>query len=135
MSKREVDEWFWTVGAELSRLAEEIGPTRTRIAARRSWEPRIDLLDDGEKIIVRAEIAGVRGEDVQLLFLADRNTLVIRGHRPEQSMADAERVQAYQLEIFYGPFEREIVLPDGEIDPDRIRAQYRNGILYVLIPR
>ena len=135
MARREVDEWFWQVGSELHRLAEEIGTTRTRIAHARAWEPRIDVFDDGEKIVIRAEIAGIRGEDIQLLYLPNNNRLLIRGHRPEQSTVCSGSPTYYQLEIFYGEFEREVQLPDVTVEPEGIRAQYRNGILHILIPR
>jgi HSP20 family protein len=127
-----MDAFFWHVGGELQRMSEEMMRLRPQFANRRAWEPRIDLLEDEEHFLVKGEIAGVRGEDIQLLFIPERHVLVIRGTRNEEEL---NCTGAYQLEIYYGEFEREIKLPDVDISPQHIRATYRNGILLVSIPK
>jgi len=127
-----MDAFFWHVGGELQRMSEEMMRLRPQFANRRGWEPRIDLLEDEDNFLVKGEIAGVRGEDIQLIFIPERHVLVIRGTRNED---ESGCTGAYQLEIYYGEFEREIKLPDVDVTPQHIRATYRNGILLVTIPK
>ena len=135
MPRREVDEWFWQVGSELQRLTEELSGGRPRVASGRAWEPRIDLIEESGRYLLKAEIAGVRGEEIQLLYVPERHSLLIRGTRDEEDYSDGNRTGIHQLEIFYGEFHREVRLPEGPIDEKQIRAQYRNGFLLVTIPK
>jgi len=135
MARREVEEWFWQVGSDLQRLSEEMHRFRPAIASGKAWEPKIDVIEDERRIIIKAEIAGVRGEDIQLVYIPERHSILLRGHRHEEDYEDGERTNFYQLEIFYGPFQREVKLPDVSIQSDEIRANYRNGILLVQIPK
>lgn len=135
MPRREIEEWFWQLGGEIHSLNEELTAGRPKLARARFWEPRIDLIEEDHRLLLKAEIAGVNGEDVQLLYLPERHSIVIRGVRPEEDPTDGNRTGIHQLEIYYGDFQREVQLPDIRIDPNGIRAQYRNGILLVMIPK
>lgn len=135
MPRQDIDEWLWQVGNELQRLSEEMVRTRPAVAMGKGWEPRVDVLEDANRILVKAEIAGVRGEDIQLMYIPDRHSLLIRGVRLDESDASHGRSSVHQLEIFYGEFQREVRLPDIPILVDRMKAQYRNGFLLVLLPK
>lgn len=135
MSRQDIDEWLWQVGNELQRLSEEMVRTRPAVAMGKGWEPRVDVIEETNRILVKAEIAGVRGEDIQLVYLPDRHSLLIRGYRPDGSDASEGRCSVHQLEIFYGEFQREVRLPDVPVLVDQMKAQYRNGFLLVLLPK
>ncbi len=60
MPRQDIDEWLWQVGNELQRLSEEMVRTRPAIASGKGWEPRVDVLEDSSRILVKVEIAGVR---------------------------------------------------------------------------
>jgi HSP20 family protein len=134
MPRQDIDEWLWQVGNELQRLSEEMVRTRPVVAATKGWEPRVDVLEDTNRILVKAEIAGVRGEDINLMYLPERHSLLIRGVRLDESDAHG-RSSVHQLEIFYGEFQREVRLPDVPILIESMKAQYRNGFLLVLLPK
>lgn len=134
MPRRGVDEWFWTV-SDLQRLqGEMLRSTRPVVASGKCWEPRVDLIEEEHAFIVKAEIAGVRGEDIQLLFIPERRSLLIRGFRNEEEGQTSGR-RFHQMEIPSGEFAREVTLPDVQIDPHNMRAQYKNGFLFVMIPK
>jgi HSP20 family protein len=135
MARREVEEWFWQVGSELHRISEELANGRPKVASGRAWEPRIDLIEEDRRFVLKAEIAGVRGEEIQLLYLPERHSILLRGTRNEEDYSDGMRTGIHQLEIFYGEFQREVRLPGSPIDASNIRAQYRNGFLLVMIPK
>ena len=134
MPRRELDEWFWQIGSELQRLNEELHPLRPTIASR-FWEPRVDVLEDNLNVILKAELAGIRGEDIQLLYVPERHSILLRGIRREEDSRDSNRTGIYQLEIYYGEFEREIKLPEIAVEPDGIKAHYRNGFLVIVVPK
>ncbi len=135
MPRRDAEEWFWQVGSDLHRITEDLSGTRPRVAVGRAWEPRIDLIEETGRFLLKAEIAGVRGDEIQLQYLPERNSIVLRGNREEEDYSDGSRTSIHQLEIFYGEFQREVRLPDVPVDPTQIRAQYRNGFLLVTIPK
>lgn len=134
MARRKVDEWYWQVGPDFHRISEELTRSRPSVASGKYWEPRADVMDLGDRILIRMELAGVRGEDIGLLYNEDRNCIFIRGVRTEEAIEE-DRLGFYQLEIPYGEFAREVDLPDVPIQADAIRAQYRNGFLLVMIPK
>jgi HSP20 family protein len=135
MPRHDIDEWLWQVGNELQRLSEEMVRTRPAVAMGKGWEPRVDVIEDSSRILVKAEIAGVRGEDIHLIYLPDRHSLLIRGVRQEEGNASDGKCSVHQLEIFYGEFQREVRLPDVPITIERMKAQYRNGFLLVMLPK
>lgn len=135
MARKDLDEWLFQVGTELQRLSEEMTHSGPKLARSTKWEPRVDLIEGPSQLIVVVEIAGVRGEDIRIAYNVDRHCLLVRGVRNEEELLIEGKGAAHQLEIFYGEFERTIQLPKVEIQPEEIRAQYRNGILFVVIPK
>lgn len=135
MPKRDVEEWFWQFGGELRQVSEEMRRPRPHMAGGRAWEPRVDLIEERHRLLLKADLAGVRGDDIQLLYIPERHALMLRGVRMEEDPDDVDRTGIHLLEIFYGDFQREIMLPDVSIDADGIRATFRNGMLLVMIPK
>ncbi len=128
---RDLDEWFWKIGNDLQRLSEEMRRSGPTLAGGKGWEPRVDLMEGPDHLILRAEIAGVRGEDINLVYLPSSHSLLIRGVRLDEDNPSGY----YQLEIYYGEFQREVRLPDLPVDIQRMKAQYKNGFLTVAIPK
>ena len=135
MARKEREEWFWQVGIDIQRMSEELSRSGPTLIRGMFWEPRVDLIEDATCIVVKAEIGGVRSEDIELIFSAERNSLLIRGIRREEDFPASARIGCYQLEIYYGEFEREVRLPELPLSPDGIKAHYRNGFLLVMIPK
>jgi HSP20 family protein len=134
MGTKRVEDWVWISSADLQHLAEEISAGRPKLAITRFWEPRVDVNEEEHRFVIKAELAGVRPEDITLLFVPERKAIVLRGVRPADTF-DSDHVSTHQLEILYGEFSREISLPDAAVDARGIRAQYRNGFLIVLVPK
>jgi HSP20 family molecular chaperone IbpA len=136
MSRRDRDDFFWQGGADLNKLSEELSSLRPKIASNKSWEPLVDLTEETTRLVLKAEIAGVTTEEIELTYLDARHAILLRGIRSEDVESDEDRVGVFQLEILYGHFERIIALPENvAIDVANIRALFRNGILIVLIPK
>ncbi|HUV05315.1 MAG TPA: Hsp20/alpha crystallin family protein [Armatimonadota bacterium] len=104
--------------------------------AQEFWLPRADVYETVDELVVRVEVAGVQRESLSVSLSADRRVLSIRGTRTERHVDDRKKILYYQLEVYFGSFERDILLPrDIPVDADRISATYREGFLVVTLPK
>jgi HSP20 family protein len=94
------------------------------------WQPAADVFETATEVIVRFEVAGVRGEDLRVNL--EGSVLGLRGVRRAPPSARIDRLQ--QMEISFGPFEREIPI-QARIDSDAVRARLEDGLLEVRIPK
>jgi HSP20 family protein len=94
------------------------------------WLPDTDIIERSNEIVVRADLPGVKKEDIEVTV--QDGSLVIRGHREEQKETKEESY--YSMERAKGTFFRSIALPEG-VDMSTISAVYRDGVLEVSIPR
>ena len=94
-----------------------------------------DVYETDEALIVRMECPGVRSERLSITLSADDRTLIISGERIEDAEERSDRTRCYQLEIFYGTFERTISLPaESRFDREQIKASCKDGVLIVTLP-
>lgn len=124
--------------SEMQRLADEAlrGFFSDIPAPNRFWQPRVDMHETPDAVLVKMEIAGMKAERFRVWLSNDDRILTVSGERTESGEERVERVRCYQLEIYFGPFERQIVLPgDARVDRDGIVASYRDGILVVTLPK
>lgn len=94
-----------------------------------AWVPPVDVAETQEKIYVRAEVPGMRQEDIHIEF--ENGLLTLRG---ERKLEKQEGVTWHRVERIYGAFSRSFTLP-RTVDPERISASYREGILEVEVPK
>jgi len=91
--------------------------------------PLLNLTEDKDNYYVRAELPGVRPEDLDISVTTD--SLVISGERKIQ---EQENVNYHRREREAGKFSRVISLP-GQIDTDKVEAKCKNGILTIVLPK
>jgi HSP20 family protein len=99
-------------------------------AVERSWMPAVDIIDTPEAIVLKAELAGMKPEDVHIEL--DDDVLTIRGERRQDETLDKEHYQS--TEWHYGLFQRSITLPRS-VKRDAIEASYENGVVEVRVPK
>ncbi|MCP4196390.1 MAG: Hsp20/alpha crystallin family protein [Proteobacteria bacterium] len=92
--------------------------------------PPINLYDDGESFVVRAEIPGIDKNDLEINATAD--ALSIKGQRKRGSTT--ENASFHRRERDYGHFDRSLTLP-LPINPEKIVASYKLGVLEVVLPK
>jgi HSP20 family protein len=95
-----------------------------------SWIPACDVFEDKDSVKIVAELPGVQPEDVKISL--ENNLLTVRGEKRQKAEENNERVHRY--ERTYGSFERAFALPTT-VDPEKIAANYANGVLTVTIPK
>jgi HSP20 family protein len=91
--------------------------------------PVINIYDQGESAVLVAEIPGIDPNELELTVLND--TVTIKGKRLFEGN-DEDRV--YRRERWSGEFSRTLTLPDA-VDPDKVNAQYKNGVLRVTLEK
>ena len=124
-SRRDID---WLRG-EIDDLFSELWQV-PRFAARGSFRPQVDCYrtEEPPEITVVVELPGIDPEAVQIV--ATPQALLVAGER-RRPRAEGRLYQ--QMELDYGPFRRELVL-SADIDPERGRASYEQGLLTIVLP-
>ncbi len=92
--------------------------------AAQSYWPKVDITEDKERFLVRADLPGMEKDDINVLIEGD--TLTISGEKREE--IKREEGAYSHLERSYGLFQRAITLPEN-VDKEKVDASYRNGVL------
>ena len=99
------------------------------VAQQQTWSPSADAYVKDNKLYIRAELPGVKTEDLSVHL--DDGVLTIRGERKdEQENRDA---QYWFTERFSGSFERRFAVPDT-VQAEQIEAEYKDGVLEITVP-
>ena len=124
---------FFPVQEEVRRLFQELihQPWRGQGAPETSnWQPRVDMCETPEEIIVEVELPGVRREDMRIEVKGD--FLHITGEK--RATTERQERNYYRVERSYGRFERQLRLP-GTVVREGIRAEFDAGILIITLPK
>jgi HSP20 family protein len=119
-----------TLQTEMNRLFNSFFDEGGRNGERRRWAPAVDLVEREDSLVLRADLPGLKEEDVQI-EVRD-NVLTISGERRAE-FEDSEQGY-YRIERAFGSFSRSLTLPEG-VDSDKIDASFENGVLEVKIPK
>jgi len=95
-----------------------------------NWKPVVDIFDHEDKIVIKADLPGVDKKDIHV-DLKD-NVLTLEGERSYEK--EVKEDNYYRKERVHGEFRRSFMLPDG-LDPDKIKADYHDGVLNIEIPK
>jgi HSP20 family protein len=93
------------------------------------WTPQVETFRRGDNLVIRADIPGVKKEDVHVEI--ENDMLTISGERREQHEEDRDGF--YRSERSYGQFYRAIPLPQG-VNTEKCDASFRDGVLEVTLP-
>jgi len=116
---------------ELDRLFESPWTGLTQASQLLSgWTPALDLYEDKDNLYVKAELPGMKKEEIDLSL--HEGTLSISGERKGESKHQDGEV--YRAERFFGRFQRTVSLP-APVAVDKIQAQYKDGVLTVTLPK
>ena len=117
-----------TLRRQMDQMFDEmVGVNRE---AQISWKPAVELKDTDDSLILRAEIPGVEGKDLDIQVT--REAVAIRGeHRYEKK---AEDKGYFRTEFRYGKFQRVVALPVA-VQNDQVKAEFKDGILTLTLPK
>jgi HSP20 family protein len=94
------------------------------------WAPATDLIDKKDRLVARIELPGVEKKDVKISL--SENNLTVQGEIEKDK--ETKKEDYYCCERAYGTYSRTISLP-AEVDQDKIKANFKNGILEITIPK
>ncbi|MDO8578993.1 MAG: Hsp20/alpha crystallin family protein [Dehalococcoidales bacterium] len=96
----------------------------------RGWTPALDIFEKDDRFVVKAELPGMKEDDIDVSVVGD--TLTIKGEKKTEEEIDEE--DYYHMERTYGSFLRSISLPSN-VNADKIEAKYEDGVLEVSLPK
>jgi HSP20 family protein len=117
----------WDPLRDLLALQERID--RLTEAGDTGWTPPVDLYETVDRYVLTAELPGLAREDLEIRFLDGQ--LQVQGQRPSPRVPCE---QYHRVERGHGPFLRRFALP-AAVDPDRISADLKDGVLTITIPK
>jgi HSP20 family protein len=125
---------FWDLQGQINRTLEDMfggllrrpeGLPQTQLT---EWAPAVDVLSEDGDLLIRAELPGLKQEDVYITL--QDNVLTISGERKAER--EEERGGYYVRERRYGSFRRSMTVPEGT-DESNISARFENGVLEVRV--
>jgi HSP20 family protein len=121
----------WDPFREMTQLQNRFDRLFDAVGGRQeSWLPAVDVFDTQDAVVLKAELAGMKPDDIQIEV--EDNVLTIKGERKFEEKVDEERY--YRVERRFGTFQRSLALPQG-VKADKIEAAYDEGILTVTVPK
>jgi len=115
-----INQAFGETGLAAARDAEGFG----------AWLPPVDVVEEGDNLIFRAELPGVSRDDIEVKV--ENGTLTLRGEKRQEKETTAD--SAHRIERVYGTFHRSFTLPSS-VDAEKIKARYRDGVLELVLPK
>ena len=94
-----------------------------------SWTPAADIYESDNELVVNMDLPGVDPNMVDIRV--ENNVLTIRG---ERHLEEKQKENFHRVERLYGPFARAFTLSTS-VDPDKIRANYKAGVLSITLPK
>lgn len=94
------------------------------------WIPSIDVCENKDNVIIKADLPGLKKEEIELSVQEDH--LVLKGEKKKDSEVKEENF--YKAERFYGSFVRTVPLP-APVDSGKADAKYQDGVLTVTLPK
>jgi HSP20 family protein len=128
----------WSPFRELVSLQDEMNKIFDEFFTRRTgeranpglWAPALDISETDSEIVVKADLPGVKKDDVSISIT--NNILVIRGEKKREVEENKENF--HRVERLYGSFHRSIELP-AVVQTDKVNASFENGVLTIILPK
>ena len=117
--------------SELNRLFSLFVESNKSVTSGSSWDPNVDILDDGENVRVLIELPGIEAEDVTLTIRG--RVLTARGNKTGR-IRTREGIRFFCMERYFGGFVKSVPLP-RPVNTHRAVAKLKNGVLEIVFPR
>ena len=129
---RALTPWTGTTGLrkDMERLIERFFDPTGEMPALGTWEPRLDIAETKDALTIKAEMPGVKPEEIQL-SLQD-GVLTIKGEKEEEKEEKDKRY--HRVERSYGEFTRVMRLP-AAVDGAKAAAEFKDGVVTITLPK
>ena len=95
-----------------------------------SWMPAVDVRESKDALEISTELPGIEPKEVEVSV--ENGVLTLKGSRQFEKATEGETY--HRVERAYGSFERSFSLPTN-VDPERVQAVYRHGVLHLTLPK
>ena len=134
---------FANVARQMNKLIEQMQKGYYNFSPGETWTPSVNLLETTKAYVVCVDVAGVDKDKIEITI--EGQVLRLRGHRVVPDLSDGvepaaiaelkdQRVRVHLMEIDHGAFSREVELPH-DVQQETINARYRNGLLWIELPK
>lgn len=130
---------FGSITRQMNKLVDQMHKGYYNFVPNETWTPSVNLYETENAYVVCVDLAGVDKEKIDLTVADQR--LKLRGARTvpiQVETAEGEqahkRLKVHLMEIDHGGFYREVELPH-DVEHDKISANYRNGLLWIELPK
>ncbi len=96
----------------------------------RPWSPSVDIFETENELVLKADLPDVKSEDIEVRV--ENQTLTLKGERKFNK--DEGTGGYHRIERNYGTFVRTFTVP-STVDPEKVAAEYKNGVLTVRLPK
>jgi HSP20 family protein len=124
----------WDPFREFNALTERSGNFPGKFweapASTTAWNPSVDIFENDNEIVVKAELPGMAAKDIDVKI--ENNVLTLKGERRFEKEAKEENY--HRVEREYGAFSRVFSLP-VTVNPDKVTAEYKDGVLKIVLPK
>jgi HSP20 family protein len=125
---------FDTMREVINRMADTFFEPLARLApsplrqSSQGFVPCLDVIEEDDEVRVEMEVPGMTADDLSVTVGQD--ALIVRGEKKQEAAEGG----AHRRERSYGVFRREILLP-SEVDREKVKASFKNGVLVVHLPK
>ncbi len=119
-----------TLQEKLNQVFDDFLPNLRSGKDSGEWIPAVDIYETPDSVELEFEIPGITEKDIKIRV--EDNTLTVSGERMFEKKD--EKHNYYRVERSYGSFARSFLLPNN-VDPDKIKATYKDGVLKISIPK
>jgi HSP20 family protein len=126
----EMERWMDETFRRPFSLFRPMWGPRLRLPETEEFAPSVDIFEEGDDVVVKAEVPGMSKEDLDVRL--DEDTITISGEKKAEEKV--EKKGYYRHERSYGSFYRSFRLP-AEVQTDKAKATFKEGILEVRVPK
>jgi HSP20 family protein len=119
-----------TLQDQMNRLFESSFRGQPDESALTTWAPSVDIYETENELVLKADLPEVPEKDIDIHV--ENNMLTIRGERKFEQKVKQDNY--LRVERAYGAFSRSFSLPNT-VDTEAIKAEYKNGVLTVTMPK
>jgi HSP20 family protein len=120
----------WDLFSELPRLNEEVNRLFGQSNRGSGFVPAVDIYEDTEAVYLKAELPGIKAEDIKINV--ENRVLTLSGERRLEK--EDKREGYHRVERSYGGFTRSFSLPDS-VNTDKTEASLKEGLLTLKLPK
>lgn len=126
----EMERWFEDVFRKPFSLLRPSWFPRVRFPEIEEISPTVDVFEEGDNVVVKAELPGMGKEDIDVKVTDD--IITISGEKKKEEKV--EKKNYYRMERSYGSFTRSLRL-SSEVQTEKAVAKFKDGVLEVRIPK